>query len=189
MKQNDEKLPELNANTENNERNGFLKGYLPYLLLGLMLAFAIRLIISPTVVVGESMEGSLHDGDYLIVNKLAYKVGEPEYGDVVILDADVVPGHEVYIKRIVGLPGDVLESKEGILYRDGKRVDEPYALETMESEDFKLVVPENEVFVLGDNRNNSADSRVFGTLDYKDEVIGKALIRLNPLDQGYKYEQ
>ena len=189
MKQFDKNSPESHENSDISEQKGFLKGYLPYLLLGLLLAFAIRLIISPTVVVGESMEGSLHDGDYLIVNKLAYKFDEPEYGDVVILDADFVPGHEIYIKRVVGLPGDVLESKDGILYRDGEKVDEPYALERMESDDFNLVVPKNEVFVLGDNRNNSADSRVFGTLDYNEEVIGKAVIRLNPLNQTFKYDQ
>lgn len=163
-----------------------IKEYLPFLLLGVVLALVIRLIISPTVVVGESMESSLHSNDYLVVNKLAYKVGEPEYGDVVILDSDAVRGHDVFIKRVVGLPGDSLEIKDGNLVRNGKEVKEPYAKEKMESVDMELTIPKDEVFVLGDNRNNSMDSRIIGTLNYKKEVLGKAVLRVMPFDQSFK---
>lgn len=163
-----------------------VKEYVPYLLLGVILALTIRLFISPTVVVGESMEGSLHDGDYLIVNKLAYSLDKPDYGDVVILDAEDVPGHDIYIKRVVGLPGDIIEVKDGELIRNGEVVKESYAKEKMESEDMTVTIPEEEVFVLGDNRNHSMDSRLIGTLDYKEEVIGKAVLRVLPFDQDFK---
>lgn len=171
--------------TLNKKKNIFME-YVPYLFLGILFALMIRLVISPTVVVGVSMEGSLHDGDYLIVNKLAYKTGEPKHGDVVILDSDDVPGHDIYIKRIVGLPGDTIEVKDGELVRNGKTINEPYAKEKMESENMKMTIPEGEVFVLGDNRNNSTDSRIIGTLDYKEEVIGKAVLRVLPFDQEFK---
>lgn len=174
------------VNNEQFSAKRLMKEYVPYLFVGVMLALIIRLVISPTVVVGESMEGSLHDGDYLIVNKLSYKMDNPEYGDVVILDAESVPGHDVYIKRVVGLPGDTIEVKSGELVRNGKVVDEPYAKEQMESEDMKVTVPEGDVFVMGDNRNHSMDSRMIGTLDYKEEVIGKAVLRVLPFDQDFK---
>lgn len=172
--------------TEKTNVKRLVKEYVPYLVIGVLLALVIRLVISPTVVVGESMEGSLHDGDYLIVNKLSYKMDKPAYGDVVILDAETVPGHDIYIKRVVGLPGDTIEVKDGELVRNGEVIAEPYAKEKMESEDMTVTVPEGDVFVLGDNRNHSMDSRIIGTLNYQKEVIGEAVFRVLPFDQNFK---
>jgi len=162
------------------------KEYAPYVLIGLILSLVIRLLISPTIVVGHSMEGSLHEGDYLIVNKMSYKAGEPHYGDVVILDSDAVEGHDVFIKRIVGLPGDTIEIKHNKLIRNGKVIKESYIKEKMYTSDMKIAIPKEEVFVMGDNRNHSMDSRIIGTVNYKKEVIGKAVMRVKPFDQGYK---
>lgn len=165
---------------------GIIKDYLPYLLIGVILAIGLRVVVSPSVVVGESMEGSFQDGDYLLVNKLAYlNTNVPDYGDVVILDSEKVQGHATFIKRVVGKPGDVLDFSDGDLYRNGELVEEPYALEKMESEAMSVTVPEGEVFLLGDNRNHSMDSRMFGSVDIQDEVIGKVILRLLPFDQSY----
>lgn len=163
-----------------------LLSYVPYLLLGIILAMGFRAIIVPSVVVGESMEGSFEDGDYLLVNKMAYLNKSPERGDVVVLDSEEVPGSSTFIKRIVALPGDEVEILEGVLYLNGKEIKEPYAKERMESEDISLTVPQGEVFLLGDNRNHSMDSRMFGSVDIQKEVIGKVFTRLMPFNQDYR---
>lgn len=166
---------------------GILKDFLPYALIGIILASGFRFAFAPSIVVGESMEGTMHDGDYLMVYKLAYSDKRiPEYGDVVILNSNEINGDELFIKRVVGKPGDTLEIKDGELYRDGDKVDEPYANEKMYDEDTEIKVPDGEVFVMGDNRNHSMDSRMIGSLDIEDEVIGKVITRLMPFDQGYK---
>lgn len=163
-----------------------LKDYLPYVIIGVLLSVGLRVVISPSVVVGESMEGSLHNGDYLLVYKLAYSDEKiPDYGDVVVLSSNEVEGEELFIKRVVGKPGDAIEIKAGELYRNGNKVKEVYAKEKMQSEDMKVSVPEGEVFLLGDNRNHSLDSRIIGSIDIEDEVIGKVVTRLKPFDQSY----
>ena len=163
-----------------------LKDYLPYVLIGVLLSVGLRVVISPSVVVGESMEGSLHNGDYLLVYKLAYSDEKiPDYGDVVVLSSNEVEGEELFIKRVVGKPGDAIEIKAGELYRNGNKVKEGYAKEKMQSEDMNVSVPEGEVFLLGDNRNHSLDSRIIGSIDIEDEVIGKVVTRLKPFDQSY----
>lgn len=166
---------------------GMMKDYLPYLVLGVLLAFGMRVVIAPSVVVGESMEGSFQDGDYLLVYKMAYNENKiPEYGDVVVLDSNEIEGNATFIKRVVGKPGDSLEFKNGDLYRNGKLVEEPYALEKMQEVAENVIVPEGEVFLMGDNRNHSMDSRIFGSVGIEDEIIGKVVIRLMPFDQSYK---
>ena len=163
-----------------------LKDYLPYVLIGVLLSVGLRVVISPSVVVGESMEGSLHNGDYLLVYKLAYSDEKiPDYGDVVVLSSNEVEGEELFIKRVVGKPGDAIEIKAGELYRNGNKVKEGYEKEKMQSEDMNVSVPEGEVFLLGDNRNHSLDSRIIGSIDIEDEVIGKVVTRLKPFDQSY----
>jgi signal peptidase I len=166
-----------------------LKDYLPYVIIGVLLSVGLRVIISPSVVVGESMEGSLHNGDYLLVYKLAYSDKNiPSYGDVVVLSSEEVDGDELFIKRVVGKPGDAIEIKDGSLYRNGHYIEEAYVKEKMESEDMNVKIPVGEVFLLGDNRNNSLDSRIIGSIDIEDEIIGKVVTRLKPFDQSYVAE-
>lgn len=190
-------MEQVNEQNEQNEQKikgksfwGIMKEYLPYLLIGVILASGFRFVISPSEVVGQSMESSLQDGDYLMVNKMAYSDKRlPEYGDIVVLDSEAIEGHDFFIKRIVGKPGDLIEVKDGELFRNEKAVDEPYAKERMESENMKMEVPDGEVFVMGDNRNHSMDSRIFGTIRIQDEVVGKVITRISlnwiPFDREY----
>jgi signal peptidase I len=116
---------------------------------------------------GNSMLPTLHDGDRLFINKAIYLLMSPNYGDVVILQDPRRPaGKRVYlVKRVIGLPGDTIEIRDHRLYRNGEPVDEPYLSERMEMASYgPEVVPGGHYFVLGDNRNNSTDSRTFGSV-------------------------
>lgn len=154
----------------------------------LLIAFAIAAIIryflfTPIAVDGESMMPTLEDGDRMIVNKIGYKIGEPKRFDIVVFHA---PEQKNYIKRVIGLPGDTLEYRDDQLYINGKPIDEPYLdaykaqiTEGTLTEDFTLEdlgvehgeIPEGYVFVMGDNRRYSKDSRHIGIIDQK-EIIG-----------------
>lgn len=141
--------------------------------------------IGSVVVRGISMEDSIHDGDKFITNEFAYKLRAPQYNDIVILDAETIPGHELYIKRVVGLPGDELMIRNNELYRNGEKITEPYIKEKMNERDFTTIVPPNHIYVMGDNRNHSSDSRVFDAIDYEEEVKATVLFRLKPFNQHY----
>lgn len=154
----------------------------------LLIAFAIAAFIryflfTPIAVDGESMMPTLHDGDRMIVNKIGYKIGEPERFDIVVFHA---PEQKNYIKRVIGLPGETLEYKDDQLYINGEPIDEPYLdaykaqiIDGTLTEDFTLkdidveldVIPEGYVFVMGDNRRYSKDSRHIGIVEQK-EIIG-----------------
>lgn len=163
----------------------------------LLIAFAIAAVIrfflfTPIVVDGESMMPTLENGDRMIVNKIGYKIGEPDRFDIVVFHA---PEQKDYIKRIIGLPGDTLEYKNDQLYINGEPFDEPYLdkykaqiSEGTLTEDFTLqdidptldVIPEGYVFVMGDNRRFSKDSRHIGIVS-QDKIIGNASIRFWPI--------
>lgn len=181
---------ENNTHINKKDKGGGIKSLLFYLLVGFVLAFGIRAVVEPTVVVGESMEKNLHDGEYMLNLKVAYQLTEPDYGDVVIVN---VNGNEnmrdidFMIKRVVGLPGDTIEFKNNELYRNGKLIKEDYIAEPMENVENMIVeLGEDEIFVLGDNRNYSLDSRMIGPVNYKNEIRGKVILRLFPFDQSYK---
>ena len=166
------------------------------LLIAVGLAFVIRyFFLAPIVVDGESMMPTLNDKDRMIVNKIGYVVGEPERFDIIVFHA---PEEKDYIKRIIGLPGDTIEYKNDILYVNGEPVDEPYLDEFKEeykeqnldgtlTESFTLAdklgqetVPEGHLFVMGDNRRESKDSRHIGFVSL-DEVVGKTNIIYWPI--------
>ena len=167
------------------------------------IAFALALfigvfIIQPFKVEGHSMDPTLHDQERLFVSKLPHTFSRiPEYGDIVIIDSrvdrnrsfkddvlefpvfQILSGktdHIFYVKRVIGKPGDVLEFKDHKVYRNSVALNEPYIKETMNySSDKKWVVPENHIFVMGDNRNNSNDSRSIGFIPL-DHSIGKKIL-------------
>lgn len=165
----------------------------------LLIAFAIAAFIryflfTPIVVDGDSMMPTLENGDRMIVNKFSYKIGEPERFDIVVFHA---PEQKDYIKRVIGVPGDFVEYKDDQLYINGEAINEPYldAYKAQISEgnltgDFSLndidpsldVIPEGYVFVMGDNRRFSKDSRHIGIVDQK-EIIGNTSIIFWPLNE------
>ncbi len=151
----------------------------------LMFAFVVRL----NIVDGESMEETLHHGEYLAVSDLFY---EPEYGDIVIIhDISAVPYNNPIVKRVIATEGQVvdIDFNTWTLTVDGEVIEEDYrCLKTdfflTADYSFPITVPENEIFVLGDNRNHSADSRQIeiGTIDTRC-IVGRAVARLAPMDK------
>ena len=161
------------------------KGFWRDLAETLILAFALFLILNTITarvkVFNVSMQPTLKQGHLLLVNKLAYKLGEPQYGDVVIFHYNGKQDDD-YIKRVVGLPGDLVEISGGVVRINGSAITEPYIAEVPNySGDWQ--VPEDELFVLGDNRNNSSDSHQWGTVKM-DWVVGKAVLIYYPFEDA-----
>lgn len=152
----------------------------------LLTAFVIRFfIIQPFVVEGQSMEPNFHNQEYLIVQKISYKISQPKRGDVIIFKAPNNPGYD-YIKRIIALPGDNIKIEKNSVYINGKKINESYLAAnelTLVGQNENLALEKtigpNEFFVLGDNRQHSSDSREFGPLD-KSNIIGKVWVTVYP---------
>ncbi|WP_053366181.1 signal peptidase I [Bacillus sp. FJAT-27245] len=157
------------------------------LLVAVALAAVIRyFLFAPIVVDGQSMMPTLKDQDRMIVNKLSYRIGEPKRFDIIVFHA---PEHKDYIKRVIGLPGDHIEYKDDTLYVNGKAYEEPYLDAykkmvvdgpltdpfTLEEKTGEKTVPEGELFVMGDNRRYSKDSRHIGTVPME-KVLGKTSV-------------
>lgn len=181
----------LRTSPEKSSTDRFWVRFFLYAIIGAVLAFGIRFIVEPSIVVGESMLPNLHDGEYVMTYKLAYDFGKPNYGDVVIVDkGERIGNDQLFIKRVIGLPNDYVEIKLNQLYINGKPIQESYIKEAMENqEDVSFRLRENEVFVMGDNRNNSLDSRVFGPVDYQKEIRGKVIFRFIPLNQDFQLKK
>lgn len=155
--------------------------------IGIVLIITILVICfvgQRTKVSGPSMYPTLHDGDNLIVDKISYRFHDPERFDVVIFPYEYEK-RTYYIKRVIGLPGETVQiDYEGNIYIDGEILEEDYGYEAMVSPGIAeepITLAEDEYFVLGDNRNNSTDSRVaeVGPV-HKDRIIGRAWIRIFP---------
>ena len=151
----------------------FIIDLIETVLLAAVLFFGINAISARIRVDGFSMEPTLHNGEFVIVNKLAYKLGEPRRGDVIVFKYPRDPQQE-YIKRVIGLPGDEVIISGGFVYVNGTALDEPY-IAAQPAYHSTWEVPEDSLFVLGDNRNNSSDSHAWGPLPASD-VIGKAVV-------------
>ena len=159
-----------------------------YLLVVLALTFLIVTYVGQrTKVIGSSMEPMLEDGDNLIVDKISYRFEEPRRFDIIVFPFRYEE-KTYYIKRIIGLPGETVYIDEsGAVYINGEVLKESYGKETIidPGRAFEpVILGEDEYFVMGDNRNNSSDSRdpVVGNI-HRDEVIGKAWMRIWPLDK------
>jgi len=142
------------------------------ILLSLILFLAINAVSARIRVDGYSMEPTLHSGEFVIVNKLAYWLGGPDRGDIVIFHFPRNPEQE-YVKRIIGMPGDEVTIRDGVVYVNNNPVSEPY-IKSPPSYAGAWSVPEDQLFVLGDNRNNSSDSHNWGWVPM-DYVVGKAV--------------
>lgn len=135
------------------------------------------------------MTNTLQNNDLLLINRVVYKFQAPEYKDIVVLNTNVNNG-EIFIKRVIGVSGDTVKIKDNKVYVNGTELDEKYIREPMvNNTDMEVVVPEGKIFVMGDNRNNSIDSRslMVGMIDYKKDVIGKIMFRIFPFKGISKY--
>lgn len=150
------------------------------LLLSILLFISINAVSARIRVDGFSMEPTMQSGEFIVVNKLAYTFGQPELGDVIIFQYPRDPDQE-YIKRVIGTPGDRVMVTDGQVFVNGEFIDEPYiaAAPVYQSE---WTVPDNSLFVLGDNRNNSSDSHTWGPVPME-YVIGKAFFVYWPPDR------
>ena len=157
------------------------------IVISLVLAFLIVQVIKPTIVSGESMYPTLNDRDYLILNRMAYKFGDIDRGDIIVFKSDLRQDNgktKDLIKRVIAIPGDHLIIKDSKVYINGEVQNEPYIHNEYTSGDIDVVIPQNEVFVMGDNRENSRDSRSSDVgLVNEDDIIGEVMIRLLPLNK------
>lgn len=143
------------------------------LVLAVVLYFGINAISVRVRVDGFSMTPTLKNGEYILVNKLAYKTGEPQRGDIVVFVFPINPQEDL-IKRVIGLPGERVAIHNGIVSIDGVQINEPY-IAAAPLYDGEWVVSEGQLFVLGDNRNESKDSHQWGLLPLEN-VVGKAVL-------------
>lgn len=163
-------------------------GTLVYLMIVLcMVLFVVRYVGQRTEVWGASMESTLNDGDNLIVDKITYHFKDPQRFDIIVFPFQYEE-NTFYIKRIIGLPGETVQiDLDGTIYIDGEALEENYGREIIKPENVgiaikPIVLGEDEYFVMGDNRNNSSDSRteVVGNI-HRDDIVGRAWMRIWPL--------
>ena len=171
--------------------NKVLKEFLNTAIYLLCVLGAVWIVITfvgqRTEVEGASMENTLHNGDNLIVDRLSYRFRDPERFDIIVFPLQY-QANTYYIKRIIGLPGETVQIMEdGSIYINGEKMEESYGREVIQPETIgraaePIVLGEDEYFVMGDNRNNSSDSRtdIVGNIK-REDIIGKAWLRIWPL--------
>jgi signal peptidase I len=154
-------------------------------LVIIVAAFVIAMLVQaflvkPFTIHQVSMLPTLEEGDRILINRLTYHFREPRAGDIIVFQSPL-NSHEDLVKRIVAVAGDRVSIEQGVLYVNGEPVEEPYLLERPFAGAFpETEVPPGHVFVLGDNRNNSGDSRLFGPVDEK-AIIGTAFLIYWPI--------
>jgi signal peptidase I len=148
------------------------------LAITLVLFLAARASLQPFTVQGQSMEPTLHNHEYILVEKVSYWFRSPERGDIVVFRYPGDPSED-YIKRVIGLPGDHVVVHDGHVYVNGRQLTEPYIAAPPDYTDDRVVAP-GDLYVLGDNRDNSSDSHEWGLLP-RANIIGRAWIAYWPL--------
>ena len=162
-----------------------VKELIPYAVIVLVVVLIRTFIATPVIVSGSSMDPTLKNGEVLILNKLARKYTRD---DIVVIDARVDGKKERIVKRIIGLPGETIEYKNGFLYINGKRTHDDFSditrNFTLKERTGKSKIPDGYYFVMGDNRTNSLDSRDSRIgLVKKKNIIGKPIFRIWPLNK------
>lgn len=160
-----------------------LRELISTVLPAVLIALLIHLFLAQaTRVEGYSMEPTLFGHQRLVIEKVSYHLHAPQRGDIVVIH---VPnyGREMLIKRVIGLPGETLQVSNGQVLIDGQPLAEPYLRTVTRGEYPPTIIPEGSVFVMGDNRNNSNDSRSFGPIAF-DEIVGKAWVRYWPVSDA-----
>lgn len=161
-----------------------IREWLESAAIAVVLALIIKFFLFEFVLVdGASMFPTLHDGDRLIVNKLEYRLKDPQFKDIIILEYNTKDVHVEFVKRIIGMPGDTVAIQDSVVYVNGRPIEEEYINKEMYPDYREVTVPKGAYFVLGDNRNNSKDSRYEDVGFVKeDEIVGKVVYRVYPFD-------
>ena len=160
----------------------WLREVLETILPAVLIAFLINFFLAQaTQVHGQSMEPTLHSHQRLVVEKVSYRFHGPRRGDVIVLKSPR-ESSELLIKRVIGLPGEAVEIRQGRVYINGQEWDEPYLERSAGGDWGPIIVPPLHVFVLGDNRSFSNDSRAFGMVPIEN-IVGRAWVSYWPLDE------
>jgi len=163
----------------------FFTELLKFALIAVIIVVPVRLFVAqPFIVSGASMVPTFQNGQYLIVDELSYRLSDPERGDVVIFKYPKDPS-QYFIKRVIGTPGETVRIDHSVVSvrsTDGtwNDLDEPYIVNKGNGGDLQVTLGKDEYFVMGDNRPESSDSRIWGVLP-RDNIVGRALLRLLPL--------
>jgi len=180
---NGEQVPTETEETP--ERDNSLTEIIRFSVLALLIVIPIRMFVAqPFIVSGASMDDTFHSGEYLIVDQLSYHLHTPTRGDVVIFRYPRDPS-KFFIKRLIGVPGDTITIKGSTVTitneasPEGFVLDEPYIKSMRTTGSIEETLGAREYFVMGDNRDESSDSRVWGVLQ-EERIIGRALVRLFP---------
>lgn len=159
-----------------------------FAIIALIIVIPIRMFIAqPFIVSGASMEDTFHSGEYLIVDQVTYYFEDPKRGDVIIFRYPKDPS-KFFIKRVIGVPGDTIDISGNVVTVSSEDntfsqvLDEPYIKSMAENTQLTETLSDREYFVMGDNRDQSSDSRVWGVLQ-KEKIVGRALIRLFPFSK------
>ena len=175
------KIEEQTSQTGREQKSrGFWRDLIETVLMAVVLFLLLNAVTSRVRVYNISMQPTLYEGNLLVVNKFAYKLGTPKRGDIVIFHYQGTPTED-YIKRVIGLPGDTVNISNGVVQVNGEALTEPY-IAALPKYTGTWMVPEGELFVLGDNRNLSSDSHEWGFVK-QEWVVGKAVLVYWPLDR------
>lgn len=169
-------------------QKSFLRDTLEIVFLALVLYVVIQYAVQTVHVLGSSMSATLHDNDLLVASKISYKLHPPQRGDIIVFKPPNEDSRD-FIKRVIALPGDRIRIANAVVYINGQVLHEPYLPElwtynnNWPPDGQERLVPTDQYFVLGDNRNHSSDSRSFGFVEL-DAILGKAEVRIWPINQS-----
>lgn len=157
-------------------KKNYIKEFLPYFMIILVVVLIKTFVVSPIRVNGASMDPTLNDKDIMLLDEISYRFSDIERFDIVVVKEE----DEYLIKRVIGLPSETVEYKNDKLYIDGKYVKEDF--KHKETFDFSTTLGKDEYFIMGDNRTNSTDSRVFGPIS-RDKIMGKTSLTILPISR------
>ncbi|MDR1245400.1 MAG: signal peptidase I [Clostridiales Family XIII bacterium] len=165
-----------------------MKEWIRDIIIAVAVAVLVMQFIKPTIVKEHSMEPTLYENNYIFLSKQQYTFADIEHGQIVVFRSNIETENGVdklLIKRVIALPGDTLSISEGAVYLNGKLIDEPYIKEPFTSGYVEeITIPDGSIFVMGDNRQQSLDSRSDSVgLISTDKVIGMAVFRIFPFNQ------
>lgn len=181
--------PQSSDSSTPSKSSGFWRSQrenIQFFLIALVLALLIRVFIAePRFIPSDSMVPTLEVGDRLVIEKVAYRFRPPERGEIVVFSPPPVlrefgfEQDQAFIKRVIGIPGNTLQVEDGVVLIDGQPLQEDYIAEPPDYELPLVKIPDDAYFVMGDNRNNSNDSHVWGYLP-RENIIGRAILRFFP---------